>query len=143
MPPKSSKHKIVAVCTGALLVLSACSSGSTDLGTSAASEPISVVTAPTNAALVDGGAQLPIETETGPSKAVEIAQPGLTTDGSTPDFAAITSEGVLTAAVLVVSNGDLEGAIASGIVTEAEAEAALAAVENGTLGDYSTHQPRN
>ena len=48
----------------------------------------------------------------------------------------LTNEGVLAAAVLIVSGGDLESAIADGVVTEAEAEAALAAIENGTLADY-------
>ena len=48
----------------------------------------------------------------------------------------LTSDGVLAAAVIIVSGGDLESAISDGVVTEAEAAAALAALENGTLSDY-------
>ena len=35
--------------------------------------------------------------------------------------------------VLIAGGGDLEAAILEGVVTEAEAEAALLALENGTL----------
>ena len=48
----------------------------------------------------------------------------------------LTSDGVLAAAVIIVSGGDLESAISDCVVTEAEAAAALAALENGTLSDY-------
>lgn len=49
----------------------------------------------------------------------------------------LTDDGVLAAAVIIVSGGDLETAIAEGLVSEAEAEAALAAIASGSLSDYS------
>lgn len=50
---------------------------------------------------------------------------------------AITNEGVIEASIIILSNGDLEQAIAEGIVSEIDAETAIAALENGTLGDYA------
>ena len=50
----------------------------------------------------------------------------------------LTDDGVLAAAVLIMSDGDLEAAIREGLITEAEADAALAALESGTLSDYVT-----
>ena len=44
--------------------------------------------------------------------------------------------GVLTAAGIVVADGDLEQAISEGIVTEAEVDAALAALDAGDLSAY-------
>jgi len=49
----------------------------------------------------------------------------------------VTNEGVLAAAVIIVSDGDLESAIVEGLLTEAEAEAALVALEQGTLANYA------
>lgn len=48
----------------------------------------------------------------------------------------ISTDGVLAAAVIIVSDGDLETAIAEGLITEAEAEAALHALETGTLDSF-------
>lgn len=42
-------------------------------------------------------------------------------------------EAVVAAALVIASGGDLEGAISSGLVGEAEAEAALDALERGSL----------
>ena len=47
----------------------------------------------------------------------------------------LDAEQVLTATVLIVSGGDLEGAITAELIGEAEAEAALAALETGSLDD--------
>lgn len=46
---------------------------------------------------------------------------------------ALDRGGVIAAVVLIAGGGDLEAAILEGVVTEAEAEAALLALENGTL----------
>jgi hypothetical protein len=51
---------------------------------------------------------------------------------------AITNDGVIEASIIILSNGDLEQAIADGIVTEIDAETAIAALENGALGDYAS-----
>lgn len=51
---------------------------------------------------------------------------------------ALRQEAIVAAAVLIASGGDLEAAILDGVVTEAEAEAALLAIEHGTLGDVLT-----
>ena len=42
---------------------------------------------------------------------------------------------IVAAAVVIVSGGDLEAAILDGVISEAEAEAALAAIEDGTLAE--------
>lgn len=42
-------------------------------------------------------------------------------------------EHVVTAAVLIISGGDLEAAITAGLIGEAEAEAAIAALESGSI----------
>lgn len=56
----------------------------------------------------------------------------------TPDVVEVVepeldAEQVITATVLIASGGDLEAAIEAGIVGEAEAEAALSALESGSL----------
>lgn len=56
----------------------------------------------------------------------EIADGSAEVDEASPDPA-----GVVAAMILVVSGGDLDGAVGAGIVTEAEAEAAVAALESG------------
>lgn len=43
--------------------------------------------------------------------------------------------GVVAAVVVIAGGGDLEAAILDGVVSEAEAEAALAALEHGTLDE--------
>ena len=48
----------------------------------------------------------------------------------------VTNEGVLDAAIIILSDGDLEAALTDGRVTEPEVESAIVALENGTLGDY-------
>ncbi|MEM9464405.1 MAG: hypothetical protein AAGA90_03485 [Actinomycetota bacterium] len=47
----------------------------------------------------------------------------------------LDAEQILTATVLIASGGDLEAAITSGIIGEAEAEAALRALESGSIDD--------
>lgn len=49
------------------------------------------------------------------------------------DHGDLDPEAVVVAAVLIASGGDLEAAIADGWITEAEAEAALAGIEDGSL----------
>jgi hypothetical protein len=48
----------------------------------------------------------------------------------------VTKEGVFEAALIILADGDLEEAIAAGLVTEAEIDAALAAIDNGTIDQY-------
>ena len=50
-------------------------------------------------------------------------------DESAPD--GLDPEGVIAATMLIASGGDLEAAISAGLVTEAEAEAALTVLETG------------
>jgi hypothetical protein len=60
---------------------------------------------------------------------VPVAPPALV-DG-------ITDEGVLAAAIIILSDGDLESAITEGIVSEQDAEAALQSIEDGTLNQFA------
>lgn len=53
-------------------------------------------------------------------------------------LAPIDPDHVLTAAVLVMTDGDLELALDAGLFTEAELLAAFDAVEHGTLAQYAT-----
>ena len=56
----------------------------------------------------------------------------MTHDGMAAD---ITDEGVLDAAIIILSDGDLEAALAEGRVTEADVDSAIAALEIGALDD--------
>jgi len=58
-------------------------------------------------------------------------------DATTPLVLAggLDAEGVVAAALLIASGGDLEAAISAGLVTEAEANAAIEALDSGTLTD--------
>lgn len=62
-----------------------------------------------------------------------VAEPSVEITG-TP----LRHEAIVAAAVVIASGGDLEAAILDGVVTEAEAEAALQAIEDGTLGELLT-----
>jgi len=64
------------------------------------------------------------------SREVEEA---VSTSNSDADLA---TDGVVAAALLIASRGDLEAAIHSGLVTEREAEAALTALESGDLTQF-------
>ncbi|MCB0991808.1 MAG: hypothetical protein KDB16_12565 [Acidimicrobiales bacterium] len=140
--------KFAALLLGSGVVLSACSGGAAEPAASqpAESAPELEGTISTTGAVdeVDNSAgategegldipvALPREDD---SPASEPA------DSETPEAAepadSLTDEGVLAAAVIILSDGDLEGAIADGVVSEAEAEAALAAIEQGTLDQYA------
>ena len=50
-----------------------------------------------------------------------------------PDADELDAEAIVAATVLIASGGDLEAAIDAGIIGEAEAEAALAALEAGSV----------
>ena len=76
----------------------------------------------------DGGADDDLVDDDG--SVVEIASGG---DVEAP--AELDPEAIVAAALLIASGGDLEGAISARIVSEAEAEAAIAALEAGTLPD--------
>ena len=56
-------------------------------------------------------------------------------DPMIPEPEPLDQGGIVTAVVLIAGGGDLEAAILEGVVTEAEAEAALLALESGTLDE--------
>lgn len=141
--------KFAALLLGAGVVLSACSGGAADTAASQQAESapelggtISTTgsadaadgaggTTKTNA--VDVPVALPRTDDTSASEPVPESTPTETVGPAE----SLTDEGVLAAAVIILSDGDLEGAIADGVVSEAEAEAALAAIEQGTLDQYA------
>ncbi|MEM8923301.1 MAG: hypothetical protein AAGD35_07335 [Actinomycetota bacterium] len=49
----------------------------------------------------------------------------------------LDNEGVIDAAVIILSEGNLEEALASGRVSDLEVDTALLAIASGTLGDYA------
>ena len=75
--------------------------------------------------------------ETAPDSPDEIDTTADAAERSVGDQVVINAdldlEGVVAAALLVASGGDLEAAIAAGLIGEAEAEAALDALERGSL----------
>jgi hypothetical protein len=76
---------------------------------------------------------LPPVAETPSEEAIERQAPEVEqaelADESIPD--GLDPEGVIAATMLIASGGDLEAAISAGLVTEAEAEAALTVLETG------------
>lgn len=103
----------------AALALGACGGASPTVDESgivtSADEPTTEVDAP-DAALPDTSAAREVA-ETPESEAVDE----------------LDAEAIVAATVLIASGGDLEGAIDAGIIGEAEAEAALAALEAGSV----------
>ncbi|MFT7646211.1 MAG: hypothetical protein ACI8Y4_000945 [Candidatus Poriferisodalaceae bacterium] len=128
MPLRTIRALFGVVALG--LAVSACGGSATDSLASSAT----IIAVPSDAG--DSPDQTAPSAETAAETAAEDSDaPDI--DSGTTDYAALTSEGVMTAAVLIVSEGDLEGAIASGLVTEPEAEAALQAIADGTLDEWA------
>lgn len=48
----------------------------------------------------------------------------------------VTDDGVLEAAIIILTAGDLEAALAEGRITESEVDAAIEALDDGTLAFY-------
>lgn len=93
----------------------------TACGGSAGSEPAAVADP---SAATDATSTTTITTPVIASAARDV---GPAIEDTTPD---LDPEGIVAATVLIASGGDLEAAIAAGIVGEAEAEAALQALED-------------
>ncbi|NOX29407.1 MAG: hypothetical protein GXP35_05070 [Actinobacteria bacterium] len=135
-----SNRRSISMFVAAALVLSACTSGASgsttdpaaDAGDSSAVQP-----APTQATTQTSAAGQATTTSVAVPNVETIELTALPTQVSAALAAGeITNDGVLAAAVIIVSDGDLETAIADGIVTEAEADAAISALEAGTLHLY-------
>ncbi|MCP3935358.1 MAG: hypothetical protein GY708_08300 [Actinomycetia bacterium] len=146
----STLNKVATVVVGATLALGACASDDVS--------PTAVETRDETAATIaqatdDAAAPIDIpgagddDEPAGLARAEPEAAPADTeADGESGEptsndgvavIGDVSDDGVLAAAVIIMSDGDLEGAIADGVVTEAEAEAALVAIESGTLGQYA------
>lgn len=50
--------------------------------------------------------------------------------------ATVSDDGVLAAAIVILTDGDLEAALAAGWITDAEVGAAIEALQNGTIASY-------
>ena len=135
-----SRLKWITVALALALGFSACTSSASG----GPAEPSPAVPAGANSSTdSDGGAEakdpvdqldVPVVTTSVPTTSAPASAVS-NDDSSIPT--GVTNDGVLAAAVIIVSNGDLEAAIAEGLVTEAEAEAALVALETGTLDRYT------
>lgn len=110
-------HRMIAIAVAALLV-AGCGSG--DEPTLNEPTPTTSTSAP-----VEAPPPTPSITE---GIAREVAP-------EPEPVAELDTEGVLAATLLIASGGDLEAAITAGIIGEAEAEAALAALETGSILD--------
>lgn len=133
----------------AAITMGACGAGGTDADATASTElggTISESTVPVATASTADVAEA--ATDSGAPIELPRADDGEPDSGRVDDLAAgdgsdtmvggeISNDGVLAAAVIVMTDGDLEGAIADGIITEAEAEAALTAIEQGNLDHYA------
>lgn len=134
--PITRIHVLAAVAVAAL-TLSACTSSASSAPVSTSSEVPATDTAVTAEPAADDDVELPAVER----QAAAAAETGAGSEASQPPVTAVpiddvSDDGVLAAAVIIVSDGDLEAAIAEGLVTEAEAEAALVALETGTLYRY-------
>lgn len=134
--PITRIHLLAAVAVAAL-TLSACTSSASSAPVSTSSEVPATDTAVTAEPAADDDVELPAVER----QAAAAAETGAGSEASQPPVTAVpiddvSDDGVLAAAVIIVSDGDLEAAIAEGLVTEAEAEAALVALETGTLYRY-------
>ncbi len=107
----------------AVVLLAGCGSGDaptlSEPAASATTAAPAELPEPTVPAITEGAAR---EVAPEPEPVVE-AEPGL------------DAEQILTATVLIASGGDLEAAITAGLIGEAEAEAALRALESGSIDD--------
>jgi len=132
-----TNRRSTSMFVAAALVLGACTSGASgsitdpaaDVSSSSTVQPAPTqATTPTSAAVQATTTSVAVpDLETVELTALPTAVSAALAAGE------ITNDGVLAAAVIIVSDGDLETAIADGIVSEAEADAAISALEAGTL----------
>ena len=110
---------------GLLLVLTSCGgSEATSSDTTEVVEAVSSTVNPDDLAYTDDGMA---DHMTDDAMADHMTHDGMAAD--------ITDEGVLDAAIIILSDGDLEAALAEGRITEADVDNAIAALEAGTLDD--------
>lgn len=116
--PQMSRHALLmAVAT--LGLVSGCTSATSASPSVASTEPARVTAVTTAVTLPTAVASAVEDIQVEPVDDVLRAE--------------VTPEGILAAAVIIVSDGDLEAAIIEGLISEAEAETALRALETGTL----------
>ena len=124
---------IMACGLGCLLVLVSCGGSET---TSSAGDVVDAV-APSSTSTPEA---MPSSTSTPEATSDDLAfVDEVEVDDAADEASAleiVTNEGVLDAAIIILSDGDLEAALTDGRVTEPEVESAIVALENGTLGDY-------
>lgn len=109
----------VAFVLAAVLVLTGCGGGSPD-----------APAGPAEHAMAETAVPEPLETTV--ERTVDEHEP----IGDTVDpVVELDLEDVVAAALLVASGGDLDAAIAAGLIGEAEADAALDALERGSLDE--------
>lgn len=116
---------VLAGAMAILLGLSACAS-SDDGETTATPETIAYSTPETTAAVAV------VEESEGET----IEAMAVDTDLDAP-LDRLDNEGVIDAAVIILSEGNLEEALASGRVSDLEVDTALLAIASGTLGEYA------
>jgi hypothetical protein len=128
------RARFVAAAMAGALVLAACSSGATPrpAPSEGAGNP---APASTTAAVASTPQTQSVATTLAASGNAPAGEPSVAGDTKAA-VAAIDPDNVLTAAVLVVSAGDVDAALASGLFSEDELTAALDAIEQGTLARY-------
>jgi hypothetical protein len=132
------RHGLGAVCLGATLLV-ACSSGEGDSvpASTLVSQRETTTTAAVATSAPTGEGSAVETTLTASSGVADAADAPASADRQPVQLAAdIDPDNVLTAAVLVVTEGDVDAALASGAFSEEELSAALDAIEQGTLSDF-------
>lgn len=121
-------RRLVAVLA-TLLLLAACSDGGS---TESLTVEVDEATGEIDISAGEPGTSAPT---TAPPVVVGDGAPTSTEDGGSVVLpAGVESDGVLVAAV-VLATGDIEAALDAGLVTPAEVEAAVQAIQDGTLTD--------
>ncbi|MEO1062794.1 MAG: hypothetical protein AAFZ07_15385 [Actinomycetota bacterium] len=129
------RRSLRAVLVGGVVALGACSSPSASedvaVEVDEASGTIVIRTDAGEAPIVEGSPET-----TAPAEPAATELPVLP-DQVQPIEGEVDGEGVLVAAI-VVATGDIDAALDEGIVTPAEVEAAILAIEDGTLSEWIT-----
>ncbi|GEM_PF-5716391 len=143
-PPRVARVALVAVVFAALVALSACSSGVTPSGAaSQESEQETHVLEESAATKAEVPVGLP-SVAAGPEESTPAILPDESDEQHESDPTAepegsvsgIDAANVIAAALVIAAGGDIEQAILEGQFTIAEVDAAVEAIESGTLGDY-------
>ncbi len=128
----------LALVGGLVMLVGACTSSASSEPSSSQNTDVTVATVEASDDVFD----VPSRTDAAASSTARGSEGADGAEGATPGTAValdgVTNEGVLAAAIIIISDGDLEAAIAEGLITEAEAEAALFALETETLARYSS-----